>query len=98
MVTITIETETNDKHVNQIRKEFEKCQKMDDDDSCRVYVGSNIDKLLVFFNTGIGGICLENIVDIDCTDVSIFFIMQQGGYTHTLLYEEVERIIIKFKK
>lgn len=98
MVTIVMQTETDDPHVKKIRETFDKCQKIDKDcENCRQYLGSNIDKLLIFFNTGIGGIPLENIVDIDCTDAFIVSIMQKGGYTHNFLYEDIDQVIIKFK-
>lgn len=93
-----METETNDTHVCDIRKEFEKCQKIDKNDTSRVYTGENINKVLIFFNTGIGGICLDNIVDIDCNDISTVFIMQKGGYTHMFLYDNIDKVIIKFNK
>lgn len=55
----------------------------------------NIKQILVFFNTGIGGIALENISEINPDDV-VIRIEQFDGAKHHFLYEELDKITIKF--
>ena len=55
-----------------------------------------IKQILVFFNTGIGGIALENISDIE-SDENIIRVEQSDGAKHHFLYEELDKITIKFK-
>ncbi len=56
-----------------------------------------IEQLLVFFNTGIGGIALENIDEIDIGD-ELMVVSQFDGAEHRFLYEELDKITIKFKQ
>ena len=57
----------------------------------------NIEQVLVFFNTGIGGIALENITNIE-EDSGVIRIEQSDGATHHLLCEELDKITIKFRR
>ena len=98
MVVITIK-ETNDEHVKKIRENFRCCAPLGTD----VYTGKNVKEVRIYFNNGIGGHVLTDVVDIDLSDPEVMFVLtndgtQSQGSTHIFEYailDELTKPIMK---
>ena len=92
MVVITMQTETDDEHVNAIRKNFECCTKLDGENSpSRVYNGKNVASVMVYMK-GIGGTPLYNISSIDLNDIYVMSIIQKDGSENHIPYAELDEL------
>ena len=95
MVVITIE-ETNDEHVKKIRENFECCTPLPPGD-LEVYTGKNVKEVRVYFNNGIGGHVLTDVIDIDLTDPERMFVLtndgtQEEGSIHIFEYKILDEM------
>lgn len=91
-VVIVLKTETDDEHVNAIRKNFEHLKKIDGENSpLMVYSGENVASVMVYMKN-IGGTPLYNISTIDCDDVNVLSIIQKDGAEHHIPYAKLDEL------
>lgn len=86
------ETETDDKHVNNIRNLIDRyCSRMDNS-GLRVYTGDGIESIWIQTQSELKTI--GRIVDIDCEGIENIHIMQKGGKTHSINYNNIKNIYV----